>query len=677
MCTVRGLVAAPRPARARLRARAALSILVWLVPVVVFGRLHARLEIDVENRALNSVGTREARDARRLQESFGADTSVLLGLAAAPGLALSAAERECVPKLSRNLSELEGVTGVELPQVGDEGLATVLVSVRSGGPIGEAGEIAERVVAAARESCPRTLSLYATGPALAELAIARALDREVRRVVPLAGLAMLLLLWRGYSKPVLRLLVLASSLGAILVTGGVFALLGHRRDPVSGLLDPVLLTVGVAASVHVVETYLRERGRRPAAEAAAVVRAELAVPTVLTTLTTQVGFLALCFSPIPAIGTFGVYASLGVAVAAATALWFLPGWLAAFVEAPRQHGALEHATLRARLLGRRLVAFVSVRGLVVLVPFAIVAGVLAACAVRVRVDNDPMRILDPSESFRRDTEWLARRLGGVDTIGMRGPAHSSALSPETGALLAARLAEAPGVIGFSGPPRMAGNGDVLVGVTLAPSGSSAREELFDRVEAGFAELGHEDVHLVGTAVRIARDSGNLVRGQIEGLALVVPLLALTMAIGLRSLRLGLLGLVPNVLPCVFLYGTLVLVDRPLSVSTVMIGSALMGLIVDDTIHLLHRYRKGLDAGRSRRAALADAVGLAGRPITVTSVVLAIGLGISAFGELETTIEFGVFAAATVLIAWMLGLFVLPALLLRRTASRPFAGRTAE
>jgi hypothetical protein len=108
-------------------------------------------------------------------------------------------------------------------------------------------------------------------------------------------------------------------------------------------------------------------------------------------------------------------------------------------------------------------------------------------------------------------------------------------------------------------------------------------------------------------------------------------------------------------------------DRPLSVATVMIGAVMMGLIVDDTIHLLHRYQQSVRHGRSPRLAIVDALRTSGRAITLTSIVLFVGLGVGIIGTLSSTVEFSALAASTIVIAWSLETVVLPAILLWRPA----------
>ncbi|MBM3962571.1 MAG: hypothetical protein FJ306_11810 [Planctomycetes bacterium] len=137
------------------------------------------------------------------------------------------------------------------------------------------------------------------------------------------------------------------------------------------------------------------------------------------------------------------------------------------------------------------------------------------------------------------------------------------------------------------------------------------------------------------------------------------MLAIGMALGFRSWRLGILGIAPNLLPSLWLYGALGWSGRPVSVATAMIGCTMLGLVVDNTIHLLHRYH-ALRARAGAAAALAEAWHDTIAPMTLASAVLALGFGSAAWSRLTTTAEFGVLAAATIATAWLATAVLLPA-----------------
>ena len=124
--------------------------------------------------------------------------------------------------------------------------------------------------------------------------------------------------------------------------------------------------------------------------------------------------------------------------------------------------------------------------------------------------------------------------------------------------------------------------------------------------------------------------------------------------------MAILGMIPNVLPCLLLYGALAMLDRPLGVANAMIGSVMLGLVVDNTIHFLHHFRH---ANGTAVARVQHALEHIASPMLGSSLVLAIGFGVGMFGGMESTHEFAALAAATIGLALLCDAVLLPALLL--------------
>ena len=157
------------------------------------------------------------------------------------------------------------------------------------------------------------------------------------------------------------------------------------------------------------------------------------------------------------------------------------------------------------------------------------------------------------------------------------------------------------------------------------------------------------------------ETGHFAALWFKNTALVM--LSLTLWGALRSFRMAMLGMIPNVLPCLLLYGTLAMFDRPLGVANAMIGSVMLGLIVDNTIHFLHHFRHGSGNGVAR---VQHAIERIASPMIGSSIVLVIGFGAGLLGGMESTHEFAILAAATIGLALVGDGVLLPALLLSTT-----------
>lgn len=176
-------------------------------------------------------------------------------------------------------------------------------------------------------------------------------------------------------------------------------------------------------------------------------------------------------------------------------------------------------------------------------------------------------------------------------------------------------------------------------------------------------LSSYDVHVTGGSTLAERAISGLADDLASSLGWSFLLIALFMIGLVKSIRLGLLALIPNVLPLLYTFGLMGAFDFPIRASTLIVFSVAFGIAVDDTIHFIHRYREEAARRGEGREALADTVIATGHPIVLTSVILVCGLMMNAFSDFMAIVEFGVLSAVTLLIALVVDLTVTPALLL--------------
>jgi predicted RND superfamily exporter protein len=624
------------------------------------GAARVGLAVDVENASMKSQGTAHAAAAARAIRSHGSRHTVLvLAEPRAEDADLHRFEDDA-RQFSASLQQLDAVERLVRVPVADRRVALFAVDVEA-----LDGRYADAVAAvrkAAVTHVPPTHRVSFSGFPVGELAVADALAAEQDRIVPWIVGALVLILFGLYRNLRLAVGAVAPSLVAILILGGLQALLGHELDPISSLLAPVLLTVGVAGSVHLIERFRVHATGTGASVSAAVGSAfrDLIVPASLAVATTMAGFLGLLASPIPAVQRFGWLAAVGVALACGVAWVALPSWLRLTM---RVGDAVRPVAPAWGILGPAMAVWLRRRARVVTLSAAALGLACGVAWAGLRVDTDPIRILAVDHPFRVATERIAEHTGGVETVDLLLERPLPALTAARAAALQFGLGTPEGIAGPAGPIQVGADGSRLM--PLLVRGAEFREDP-DRtvaaVEARARAFGFESATVTGPAVVRALDSAALVAGQIEGLLFTLVFLWGAMAVGFRSVRLASLGLIPNVLPCLCLYGALGAAGRPLSVGTAMIGSVLLGVAVDDTIHVLHGYARARRTGRGRVSSMSRALSHSGRALCVTSFVLAAGFGVGAAGELETTKEFGVAAAATILAALVADLVVLPAVL---------------
>lgn len=630
---------------------------IWwlLLPVMVWLHGEAQgLPIDRHNIAMRAQASPEADAANDLRAVFGDQDPVVLAYSRIDGQPLTSAQ---LRELDAQVAAIEGERGVvetgrrESPRP-DVAVYPVYVS--------DACDTAS-VAMTARVGLPDGIRCASGGLPVLEQAIALAIASDRDRVVPILAVALLCVLAALFRSVGQAVCGFVPAITTILALGAMRAWSGAQLNPITVLLDPVLLTVGVAAAVHAIAAFrrLRADGLTPH-EASATTRLELARPAALATLTTMLGFASLAFHPIPAVAEFGRWAAFGVGVVHALVLLALPRMLADLAPAS--------ARARSFAAGRPFVVALQRRRRPILLASAVTATVAVVALTHATVDNDPMSVLPATHPDRVQSTELARLVGGNDRFCLLFE-QAAKIGPERLTLFCADVASTWPAAGLAGRPMLGDDRSAMVPLLLLPSGSNDRCRLFDTIADKAAALGLEGVRTAGTSVQIARDSQRLVHGQLLGIAATCVLLAVTLSFALRSAGAGILGMIPNVLPCLWLYGGITMLDRPLTVANAMIGSVMLGLVVDNTIHVMHRFQQ--HAGRVQERVV-SALGHTMAPMLVSSTVLAVGLGAGVVGEMQSTKDFAALAATTIALALVGDAVVLPALLLRPQSDEALA-----
>lgn len=602
--------------------------------------------IDAHNRALKAPATPEADRTARLQQQFGAEGLLTLAFLARTRGPMATIEEDGIAAIAERLRAEPWAAEVSGPS--DPLPDLRLLSLRLSDP-----DQLDAALLLARGLCPKTLRLLPTGLPALEAAIAQGVAGDRQRLLPAIAGSLLVLLLLAYRSVALAVGALLPAGLGILMLGAFRQATGRSLDPIAVLLEPVVLTVGVAAAVHQLAAFRQRRSEGLDAEdAARAARGDVLRPATLATVTTLLGFWSLSMHPIPAVADFGLYAAVGAGLVHALCLLLLPTWLADFPGPDRR----ELPPLRwpglygAWLLRRRRAAL--------LVCAAAALWALQAL-LSLRVDNDPLAVLPQSHPARADFEELSAHVGGVESFSLLGEPGPQKLRPERLLPFVAAIASTPPAAGPAGPPRMTFAGNVQIPIRLSPSGSDERTDLFSHAEQRAAALDLRGVAPAGLAVQIARDSERLVFGQLRGTALAAAALFVVLLLWLKSWRLALLGMAPNLLPCVLLYGGLSLLGEPLTVANAMIGSVMLGLVIDNTIHLLHHYRSASGPEPKR---IHEALSHTASPMTTSTVVLAVGFGAGLLGDMRSTHQFSALAAATVGLALAADGILLPALL---------------
>lgn len=505
-------------------------------------------------------------------------------------------------------------------------------------------------------------------------------------------------------------IALAGPILGMFWTLGALGWMGEKLNGLNTCLPSLVFVIAFGDSVHLIIEYghwYRHDGHRRSALRHTVYTVGSAC--FLMVFTTVVGFGALMVAELESIRRFGFAAALGTMIGFIAVLTVLPWLLGTMLgdrmtdgrrgpEAERNtryhHGpsAVIIRGMQALLRHHHLTAAVSI----------IVTVVVAVVATRLRSDIRWMEMLPPACDTARVTQVCDDLLGGSLTahVIVEWPAHHAHVDPE----VADALRDVHAVFGgdsllrgpFSALNLAAGltrHGDLetaslrdvrrapprtlqrllrpdlrraVVVTHVADVGAARLIPAFGVIEERLRALGDRHpgftFQLTGTAVVAARNVNQIIADSANSLLISSFVIVATMMVAFRSIRLGLIALIPTMFPLAAVAAGLVLLGEPLRLAGAMTFSICLGLADDNTIHFISRFRHEVARGLGVVEATSRSLDVCGRAMIVMAVTLAAGLLPLVCGRIPPVQTFATLTIAALIASLVGDLVILPSLL---------------
>jgi predicted RND superfamily exporter protein len=200
----------------------------------------------------------------------------------------------------------------------------------------------------------------------------------------------------------------------------------------------------------------------------------------------------------------------------------------------------------------------------------------------------------------------------------------------------------------------------------APALNSQRiNDFVDRVEARLADLPPPlKGNITGDTVLIGRTIDEIAWGQAVSLTGAIVIIYTILLVYFRSFRVAFLALIPNTLPVTVYFGILGLTGVTLNIITSLIACIVLGIAVDDTIHMLVRFKELCRTMDDEEEAVVAAVRSVVRPVTSTTAALCAGFLVLGASGLRHQVEFAVLSTVMLAFAWLVDMTFTPALCAR-------------
>ncbi len=502
-------------------------------------------------------------------------------------------------------------------------------------------------------------------------------------------------------------------LSSIMTGMGWAGHIGFPLTPPSSMAPTIIMTLAVADSIHLLYVFLKNMREGLSKEEALVQSFKMnMLPVFLTTVTTLVGFLSLNTLGIPPFRHLGNITAIGVAAAFTYSILLLPAIISILPVRVKKVSSQDKLGLMTKLA-----EFVIARRKVVLFSTVSIVIALSALLPQLYLDDNPLDYFSKSTQFRQDNDFALKNLTGTQTIdfslgsgedgGISNVAYLQKLEefsiwlrkqpevmhvdsftdvmkrlnrsmhgddqawykiPQERELAAQYLL----LYEMSLPKGLDLNNQIDIGksstrltVTLYESTQNVMLALESRINKWLVDNTPKHMHAVAASPMIifSHIGSQNVIGIVQGSLIALLLISFVLMLTLRSLRMGVISLVPNLVPVIMSFGFWALLVAQLDIAFSIVGAIALGIIVDDTVHFLTKYLRARREGKSADDAVRYSFAHVGMPLVVTTVVLISGFLVLGLSPFRMNWSMGFMVGLTLLFALVMDFLLLPALLL--------------
>ena len=555
--------------------------------------------------------------------------------------------------------------------------------------------------------------IHITGLAMMNNAFGESSQNDMTTLVPMMFLTIIVvlgILLRSFSATISSIVMIFFT---IIFAMGLMGWLGWKLTPASASAPTIIMTMAVADTVHLLVTFLHNlrKGINKVDAIADSLRINIQ-PIFITSVTTAIGFLSMNFSDVPPFHDLGNVVAIGVLFAFVLSVTTLPAMVILMpmrikVREERKNGVMNSF---ANIV-------IEHRKLLLLVMGGIALSLMAFLPQN-KLDDQFVEYFDESVDFRQATDFSSQNLSGIYTIqyslnqgesgGVSEPKfledvemfsewlrtqdevmHVQSITDTFKRLNMNMHADDPAFYRLPASREQAAQYLLLYELSL-PYGLDLNDQigidkshtrLIITLENLHTEemLGIErrmsdwlDNNIADVAYTVASPSlmfahigKRNVNSMLAGTTLALIVISFILILALRSRRIGLISLAPNLIPAGMAFGLWGLMVGQVGLSLSVVAGMTLGIVVDDTVHFLSKYlRARREKGMDEKEAVRYAFNTVGVALWVTSLVLVMGFLVLSQSHFSLNSDMGAMAAITIAIALIMDFLFLPPLLMK-------------
>lgn len=558
------------------------------------------------------------------------------------------------------------------------------------------------------------IKIYMTGMVMFNNSFSESSKNDMGFIVPISFGVMLFLialLVGGFFGTFVTLLVILFS---ILSAMGLGTYLGMPLSPPSASAPTIILTVAIANCVHILVTFIHDMrlGKSKDDALAESLRLNLQ-PVFLASFTTMIGFLTMNFSDVPPFGHLGNFVSIGIVFSFILSVSMLPAMISLLPIRMKQQKENDNRSMA------RFAEFVIAKKTPILWGMTGLVLLLISALPRNELNDIFVHYFDETTQFRTDSDFIIDNLTGLDSIeysleaketggindpeflneiesfanwyrqqpetlhvnvytdiikrlnkNMHGDDESYYGIPENRDLSAQYLLLYEMSLPYGLDLNNQINLDKSATRMIATFRMVSSNELIDIENRAQEWLSKNTTHIAkadgtGPSIMFANIGKRNITSMLMGTTVALILISMVLMLALRSIKIGLVSLVPNLVPAAMGFGLWGLIVGEVGLSLSIVASMSLGIIVDDTVHFLSKYlRARREKGLNAEDAVRYAFTTVGKALLITSVVLVVGFSILATSSFELNSGMGLLTAIVIAFALFADFLLLPSILIK-------------
>ena len=504
------------------------------------------------------------------------------------------------------------------------------------------------------------------------------------------------------------LVPLITSFTGVIFTLSIITSMGYSLNIVTAMTPALLMTLGLAYTVHSVSDFHTRCSNNKEESIYEITYKSLCTltpPLLLAGLTTSIGFLSLVFNNMIAIKEFGIFSVIGVLIIVLLSVSLTPALLAAMGKPKPKTGKtndlnkiitlfaqFDYKNRKYIFITAFIIFLISISQLpnirsgteyignfkqdsYVAESFNKVNTSLSGANIfSIIIDTNNGSSFTNPENLKEVEElqtWLNNKhdigstLSIVDYIKFTNQKLHK--NQESFIAIPESENEIINILNFNKEQHIYNvinkeNNSIRIIVRAKVIDSDKLSRLINQIEERLTYIpNHLDSGVTGNSVLLNKTINMIVEGQLISISISLLIVYLILSALFLSFRIGLIALIPNLLPITVYYSSLAIFDITLNPATSLIGPMILGIAVDDTIHYFTHFNRDAKKFADDRKATITSLSAVGKPITYTSIGLCLGFLTFLLSDLKMQNQVGIMAAFTLAIAWLTDFILTPAL----------------